>query len=130
MRSGSMAGGFLRLAKEAGVPIVPVVAHGGQETFIPLTDGRRLAQALRLDKLGRLKVLPVSLALPWGLNIGDLLGHFPLPAKITMQVLDAISPRDRLGPDPTPQAVHDEVLKTMQATMNELAAERRWPIIG
>src|SRR5438874_1085897 len=40
--------GFLRLAQEAGVPIVPVVAVGGQETFIPLTDGRRLARTLRL----------------------------------------------------------------------------------
>ena len=38
----------------------------------------------------RLKVLPISLALPWGLNVGDMLGHIPLPAKITIQVLDPI----------------------------------------
>ena len=25
----------------------------------------------------RLKVLPISLALPWGLNVGDMLGHLP-----------------------------------------------------
>src|SRR5437588_617229 len=66
--------GFLKLAKKAGVPIVPVVSVGGQETFLPLTDGRRLAEALRLDKLGRLKILPVSLAIPWGLTCGDPLG--------------------------------------------------------
>ena len=28
-------------------------------------------------------VLPLSIALPWGLNVGDMLGHIPLPAKIT-----------------------------------------------
>ena len=38
----------------------------------------------------RLKVLPISLALPWGLNVGDMLGHIPLPAKITIQVLEPI----------------------------------------
>ena len=73
--------GFLRLAKEAGVPIVPVVSVGGQDTFFPLTDGRGAAKMLRLDKLARLKVLPVSLALPWGLNVGDFLGHVPLPCE-------------------------------------------------
>ena len=55
---------------------------------------------LGLDRLLRLKVLPISLALPWGLNIGDMLGHFPLPAKITIQALDADRPARgvRLGP--------------------------------
>ncbi|HEX2087267.1 MAG TPA: 1-acyl-sn-glycerol-3-phosphate acyltransferase, partial [Solirubrobacteraceae bacterium] len=37
--------GFLRLARKMGVPIVPVVAIGGQETALFLTRGRRLAQA-------------------------------------------------------------------------------------
>ena len=49
-----------------------------------------------LDRMFRLKVLPISLALPWGLNVGDMLGHIPLPAKITIQVLEPI---DRLGMD-------------------------------
>ena len=74
--------GFVRLALEAGVPIVPVVSIGGQETALFLSHGERLARALRLDRPLRLKVMPISLALPWGLNVGDLLGHIPLPAKI------------------------------------------------
>src|SRR5580765_8409068 len=45
--------GFLKLAREAGVPIVPVVSSGGQQTYLPLTDGARLARAMRLDRLGR-----------------------------------------------------------------------------
>src|SRR3954449_3568011 len=79
--------GFIRLALEEDVPLVPLVAVGGQETSIFLSRGEGLASALRLDKLFRLKVLPISLALPWGLNVGDMLGHLPLPAKITVEAL-------------------------------------------
>ena len=82
--------GFLRLAIEEDVPIVPVVAIGGQETALFLSRGERLAQLLALDRIFRLKVLPVSLALPWGLNVGDMLGHIPLPAKITIETLPPI----------------------------------------
>ena len=66
--------GFIRLALEHDVPIVPVVSIGGQETALFLTRGEGLAELLRLDKMFRLKVLPISLALPWGLNVGDMLG--------------------------------------------------------
>ena len=42
--------GFLRLALEQDVPIVPVVAIGGQETALFLTRGERLARLLALDR--------------------------------------------------------------------------------
>ena len=70
----------------------------------------------------RLKVLPISLALPWGLNIGDMLGHFPLPAKITIRVLDPIDLREQFGEDPDLDEVYDHVLGRMQATLDALAA--------
>src|SRR5437762_11731835 len=82
--------GYIRLALEHDVPIVPLVALGGQETALFLSRGERLAKLLRLDRLFRLKVLPISLAIPWGLNIGDFLGHWPLPAKIQMRALPPI----------------------------------------
>jgi 1-acyl-sn-glycerol-3-phosphate acyltransferase len=122
--------GFLRLALEAGVPIVPVVAIGGQETALFLSNGRRLAQALRLDKLLRLKVLPISIALPWGINVGDFLGHLPLPAKITVQVLEPIDIRRRFGRDPDLNEAYERVTGVMQDTLSALAAERRLPVIG
>ncbi|HEV7882846.1 MAG TPA: lysophospholipid acyltransferase family protein, partial [Solirubrobacteraceae bacterium] len=62
--------GFVRLALEHDVPIVPVVAIGGQETALFLSRGEGLAKLLGLDRLLRLKVLPISLAAPWGLNVG------------------------------------------------------------
>ena len=92
--------GFIRLALEQDVPIVPVVAVGGQETALFLSRGESLAKVLGLDRLFRLKVLPISLALPWGLNVGDMLGHIPLPAKITVEALPPIHLRRgvRRGP--------------------------------
>ncbi|MGZ5336355.1 MAG: 1-acyl-sn-glycerol-3-phosphate acyltransferase, partial [Solirubrobacterales bacterium] len=52
--------GFIKLAIDEGVPIVPLVSVGGQETALFLSRGERLAKALRLDRMFRLKVLPIS----------------------------------------------------------------------
>jgi 1-acyl-sn-glycerol-3-phosphate acyltransferase len=122
--------GFIRLALEAGVPIVPVVSIGGQETALFLSRGARLARTLRLDQLLRLKVLPISLAMPWGLNIGDFAGHLPLPAKITIEVLPPIDLEREFGPDPDVDEVYDHVTALMQEALDGLAAERRFPVIG
>lgn len=116
--------GYVRLAREAGVPIVPVASVGGQETALFLDRGQWLAKLLGVDKLLRLKSVPISLALPWGLNIGDLAGHIPLPAKITIEVQEPIEV------DGDDQAVHDKVEGSLQAGVDRLAAERRFPVIG
>jgi 1-acyl-sn-glycerol-3-phosphate acyltransferase len=122
--------GFIRLALEQNVPIVPVVSIGGQETALFLTRGERLARLLALDRVFRLKVLPISLALPWGLNVGDMLGHVPLPVKITIETLPAIDVRTEFGVEPDLDEVYDHVLRLMQDTLDALAAERRLPLIG
>jgi 1-acyl-sn-glycerol-3-phosphate acyltransferase len=122
--------GFIRLALEQDVPIVPVVSIGGQETALFLTRGERLAKLFALDRLFRLKVLPISLALPWGLNIGDLAGHIPLPAKITVETLPAIDLRSEFGPDPDLDEIYHYIVRVMQDTLDALAAERRLPVIG
>ncbi len=122
--------GFLRLALEERVPIVPVVSIGGQETALFLSRGERLAKGLALDKLFRLKVLPISIAPPWGLNVGDMLGHLPLPAKITVEALPPIDLRREFGDEPDLDEVYDHLVRVMQETLDALAAERRWPVIG
>jgi 1-acyl-sn-glycerol-3-phosphate acyltransferase len=122
--------GFIRLALQEDVPIVPVVSIGGQETALFISRGERLARLLALDKLFRLKVLPISLALPWGLNIGDMLGHIPLPSKITIETLPPIDLRAEFGPDPDLDEIYDHLIRLMQDTLDALAAERRLPVIG
>jgi 1-acyl-sn-glycerol-3-phosphate acyltransferase len=122
--------GWIRIALEAGVPIVPVVGIGGQETSLFLSRGETLAKLLMLDRLFRLKVLPVSLAIPWGLNVGDFLGHVPLPAKLIVEVLPPIDLEEEFGPEPDVDAIYDEILARMQAALDALAAERRYPILG
>jgi 1-acyl-sn-glycerol-3-phosphate acyltransferase len=122
--------GWIRLALEQDVPIVPVVAIGGQETALFLSRGETLAKLLMLDKTLRLKVLPISIAVPWGLNVGDFFGHLPLPAKITVETLPPIHLRDEFGTDPDVDEVYEHVVRLMQETLSALAAERRLPVIG
>ena len=122
--------GFIQLALERDVPIVPVVSIGGQETALFLTRGERLARLLMVDRLFRLKVLPISIALPWGLNVGDMLGHIPLPAKITIETLPAIDLAQEFGPDPDVDEIYDHLIRLMQDTLDALASERRLPVLG
>jgi 1-acyl-sn-glycerol-3-phosphate acyltransferase len=122
--------GFIRLALAKNVPIVPVVSIGGQETALFLSRGEWLARLLRIDKIFRLKVLPISLSMPWGLNIGDMMGHIPLPSKICIQVLPPIDLRKEFGRNPDVDEIYDEIISRMQVTLDSLAAERRFPVIG
>ena len=122
--------GFLRLAIERDVPIVPVVSIGGQETALFLSRGQWLAKALGVDRLLRLKVMPISITFPWGLTIGDFVPRIPLPAKITTQVLPPIDLRDRFGNQPKLDDVYDDLQTTMQRALDALAAERRLPFVG
>jgi 1-acyl-sn-glycerol-3-phosphate acyltransferase len=117
--------GFIRLAKQKGVPLVPVVSAGGQETALFLSRGEGLAKALRLDRMFRLKVLPISLSLPWVLNVGDMLGHIPLPAKITIEVLAPIDVSE-LEVD----EAYELVLERMQRSLSSMQAQRRLPVLG
>ena len=112
------------------MPIVPIVAIGGQETALFLSHGERLSRGLGLHRLFRLKVLPISVTMPWLINVGDFLGHVPLPSKITIQVLKPIDLVERFGRDPDVDAVYDHVTAVMQETLYELAAERRLPVVG
>jgi 1-acyl-sn-glycerol-3-phosphate acyltransferase len=122
--------GFIRLALEEHVPIVPVVSIGGQETALFLTRGQRAAKLIGLDRVARIKVLPVSIGPPLGINFLDLPGRLPLPAKITIQVLPPIDLRERFGEDPDPDHVYERVTAEMQESLTELSEERTLPVVG
>lgn len=122
--------GFVRLALELGIPIVPVVAIGGQETALFLGPGEHLARLLHLHRLLRLDVVPVQIGPPWGVTVLDFPGRLPLPAKITVEVLPAIDLVAELGADPDADEAYDLVTARMQEALDALADARHFPLIG
>ncbi|HKH53661.1 MAG TPA: 1-acyl-sn-glycerol-3-phosphate acyltransferase [Mycobacterium sp.] len=121
--------GYVKAALNAGVPIVPAVGIGGQETQIYLSRGEWLAKTLRLDKLMRSKILPISFGFPFGLS-AVLPVNVPLPSKIVMQVLPPIDIVAEFGEDPDIDEVDAHVRHVMQRALDELAKERRLPVLG
>jgi 1-acyl-sn-glycerol-3-phosphate acyltransferase len=115
--------GFARLAMDAGVPIVPIVTAGAGESLLVLSDGRRLAEAIGADRLLRTKALPVSVSIPWGLNVGlvGLAPYFPLPTKLVTRILPAMRPTT----EETPDHYGDRVESTMQRALAAMTKNRR-----
>jgi 1-acyl-sn-glycerol-3-phosphate acyltransferase len=115
--------GFARLAIEAGVPIVPIVTAGAGESLVVLSDGQRIARAVGADRHLRTKALPVSLSIPWGLNVGlvGLAPYFPLPTKLVTRVLPAMRP----SVDESSDQYADRVERAMQQALTDLTATRR-----
>jgi 1-acyl-sn-glycerol-3-phosphate acyltransferase len=119
--------GYVRTAIEAGVPIVPVVSIGGQETQLFLTRGDWLAKRLGL-KIMRSELVPVSAGFPFGVTVGGM--NLPLPSKIVTQVLPAIDIVARFGEDPDVAEVDAYVRTVMQEALDKLARQRRFPVLG
>jgi 1-acyl-sn-glycerol-3-phosphate acyltransferase len=122
--------GFVKLALEHEVPIVPVVSIGGQETALFLGQGRRIASTLKLDRLARLKVFPAALGPPFGAAFLDMPVRLPLPAKISIRVLKPIDLRERLGRSPDVDDGYELVTSTMQRVLTRLGNERTLPVLG
>lgn len=121
--------GYIRAAINAGVPLVPTVGIGGQESQFFLSRGTGLAKALRLDKLMRVKILPISFGFPFGLS-AVLPLNLPLPTKIVMAVLEPIDILAEFGEDPDIDAVDAHVRQVMQTALDQLADQRRFPLLG
>ena len=121
--------GYVRAALNAGVPIVPSVSIGGQEAQLFLSRGEGMARALRLDKLLRAKILPISFGFPFGFS-AVLPLNVPLPTKIVTQVLAPIDIVAQFGEDPDVDEVDAHVRHVMQRALAELARERRLPVLG
>ncbi|MGA9489812.1 MAG: glycerol acyltransferase, partial [Mycobacterium sp.] len=114
----------------AGVPIVPMVSIGGQENQLHLARGAALARLLRLPQLTRLATLPISFGFPWGLSVLGIPPNIPLPTKIITRVLEPVNVRAEFGDDPDPRVVDAHIRKLMQAALDEMARERRFPVVG
>jgi 1-acyl-sn-glycerol-3-phosphate acyltransferase len=122
--------GYVKAALNAGVPIVPTVGIGGQETQIFLSRGMWLAERLGpIARLARTKIVPISFGFPFGLSV-VIPPNIPLPAKIVMRVLPPIDIVKEFGEDPDIDEVDAHVRHVMQRALDELADERRLPVLG
>jgi 1-acyl-sn-glycerol-3-phosphate acyltransferase len=120
--------GYVRTAIETGVPIVPMVSIGAQETQLFLARGDSIARLLGL-KRARVEILPISFGFPFGLT-ALLPPNVPLPSKIVTRVLDPIDIAAEFGDDPDVDEVDLHVRAVMQKALDELASERRFPVLG
>ncbi|WP_123027870.1 lysophospholipid acyltransferase family protein [Mycolicibacterium stellerae] len=126
--------GYVSTAIEAGVPIVPAVSVGAQETQLFLARGEWLSRRLGLAKLsrkvGRSDILPITFGFPFGLSIFTIPLNMPLPSKIVTQVLPPIDIAARFGKDPDVHDVDRYVRWVMQSVLDTLGRRRRLPIFG
>ncbi|NJM96523.1 MAG: acyltransferase family protein [Phormidesmis sp. RL_2_1] len=124
--------GFIKLALQKGVPIVPMISDGAHSTLMVLTD--IYPQLQQLHKLGMPwlfgvdpEVFPIYLGLPWGLSVGPL-PNLPLPLQLHTRICPPIrfehygtaAARDSLYVE----ACYQQVIDQMQLALDHLVAQR------
>jgi len=118
--------GYARTALRAGVPVVPVAHAGAHHSLLVITDGQRIAKALRVPLLARAHIWPLHLALPWGLAFGPL-PHLPLPVTLRYRVGEPIevkrrAPGERWEPsDEDVRKLDEKVRAEIQKLLDQLA---------
>ena len=123
--------GFVRLALQAGVPVVPVAAHGSHAALVVLARGDRLAMTAGLRSV-RINVLPFLAGFPFGVN-SILTPPLPMPSHLTLEFLPALD-WTGYGPgaagDPRiVSACYDEITGRLQAALDRLSAEHPYPLL-
>jgi len=124
--------GFVRLAIEEQVPIVPIVSVGAHETVFVVTDGQALARRVPFARRLRLKSVPLAVGFPFGLTPAGV-GNIPLPTKVRQRILPPIridAPREAAEDPAFVDQWFRRIQSIMQTAVDELAAERRWPVLG
>ena len=106
---------------------MPAVSIGAQESQLFLSRGTWLAKRVGLKRL-RAEILPVSIGIPFGVSV-ILPPNLPLPTKVVTEVLEPIDVA-RFGDPPDVDEADAYIRSVMQRSLDRLAKERRFPIIG
>lgn len=112
-------GGFVRLAREARVPIIPVAIVGAEEIHPVLTKLTKLAEPLGLP------YIPITPTFPL---LGPL-GLLPVPTKWTIQFGDPIDTVPGSDPETTNRSA-EEVRGRIDEMIADLLTHRRSIIFG
>lgn len=125
--------GFIRQAMRSGVPLVPVATVGGADTVFVLSEGRWLAEKLQLKRFLRSEMAPIVAGLPFGVWLEVLPSHIPLPSKIRYEVLEPVEvvhDPERVDDEAYVERIYREVEARLQAGVDRLMQERRFPVLG
>jgi 1-acyl-sn-glycerol-3-phosphate acyltransferase len=112
-------GGFVRLAREAQVPLLPVAIVGAEEIHPVIGKITKLAEPLGLP------YIPITPTFPW---LGPL-GLLPVPTKWTIQIGAPIAPPPQ-GDDAATARVAESVRSAIDGMIAELLARRRSVLFG
>ena len=111
-------GGFVRLARTAKVPIIPVAIVGAEEAH-PV-----VAKLTRLAKPFGIPYIPITPTFPL---LGPL-GLLPVPARWSIQIGEAISPMSQ--PDRDTLEIAEQVRNVVDRMIADLLLERRSIFFG
>jgi 1-acyl-sn-glycerol-3-phosphate acyltransferase len=112
-------GGFVRLAQEARVPLLPVAIVGAEEIHPVIGKITKLAEPLGLP------YIPITPTFPW---LGPL-GLLPVPTKWTIQIGAPIAPPPQ-DDDAATARVAETVRSAIDGMIAELLARRRSVLFG
>lgn len=114
--------GFVQVARDAGVPIIPIVAQGAHRNPLVVHEGAWLAGALGLRRWSRIERFPIALGLPWIVGAGPWVPWLPLPLRVRLRVLSPMW----MAKDADPHATRARIAERMQTTLTELAHASGW----
>ena len=112
-------GGFVRLARQARVPLLPVAIVGAEEIHPVIGKITRLAEPLGLP------YIPITPTFPW---LGPL-GLLPVPTKWTIQIGPPIPP-PAIGDEAGTVQVAEAVRTAIDGMIADLLAQRRSILFG
>jgi 1-acyl-sn-glycerol-3-phosphate acyltransferase len=112
-------GGFVRLAREAQVPLLPVAVLGAEEIHPVIGKITRFAEPLGIP------YIPITPTFPW---LGPL-GLLPVPTKWTIQIGKPIAP-PKPGDEAGTPRIAEDVRSAIDGMIADLLAQRRSILFG